>query len=349
MASITHSKSDCQLSALRQLENDLVDVIKHEIDVVLTKAWSLDIVGQQVRSLAQASQYTCRVKAEKFVAVIRARLKTDPQTFDMFLSILQSFPSLGHLAVCLNEKVCSEHRSNLGGFSDSPPMTSTPKHGTIPPSSVASGVDNNSPSEYCTRTPPRARGKKKKDRGSETHKTPQGTVLGQGMPKLALNETDNEESGYQDENSLAVDASPQLSDSELIGGDLATNEIAHNGSRVSFEPPVEAELDYKPFSNSTHIEYEQQSRQSENELPPRDASGIVSQELRHNAATQQQVVSGSGMQTTAEGWAAKANYFINQGVARVSDMSNEIEELKKKIASLKQQIDTNKDESSKVE
>ena len=55
MASLSHSRSECQLSAIKQLENDLINVVQHEIDEVLVQAWSVDIIGKQVRSLAQSS------------------------------------------------------------------------------------------------------------------------------------------------------------------------------------------------------------------------------------------------------------------------------------------------------
>ena len=138
MAGISHSKSERQLSAIRQLENDLINVLQHEIDVVLSKAWSMEIIGEQVQSL-QSSSHSSRVKAQKFVHVIRDRIKPDPRTFDAFLTILRSTPSLGHLADGLEEKICQEHRIPSGSNSvadhdfggvpnlQHPSMTSTPR------------------------------------------------------------------------------------------------------------------------------------------------------------------------------------------------------------------------------
>ena len=182
MAGISHSKSEHQLSAIRQLENDLINVLQHEIDVVLSKAWSMEIIGEQVQSL-QSSSHSSRVKAQKFVHVIRDRIKTDPRTFDAFLTILRSTPSLGHLADGLEEKICQEHRIPSGSNSvadhdfggvpnlQHPSMTSTPRsslgnresqsrHRHDPPTASLKGSGVSTGAEYHTRTPPRGRKKR---------------------------------------------------------------------------------------------------------------------------------------------------------------------------------------------
>ena len=357
MACLPHSKSQCQLSAIRQLENDLIDVLQHEIDVVLTKAWGVDIIGEQVRSLAQALGYSCRVKAEKFVHVIRDRIKTDPGAFDAFLRILRSTPSLGHLADGLEEKLCPEHRipidsnkvADLGGV-PRPSMTSTPRSSISNNSQprhrdpTASNISANgvlTSAEYRTRTPPRGR---KKRHGSSSDSPAHS--LSSGQPKLDLAEDNtDEESGYT---SVPVNEDSRNDESENVDGEGQPGSNQHN-SQLSFNASVEAESDYKPFSkttgNESEVEAKSQSAEPNNDLA---AGGVIGQEIHHDATSQQQVV-GSGVQPTPEGWAAKAAFFVNQGAAKVAKMAREIEELKKEISSLNQKVEASNDENQRVE
>ena len=358
MAGISHSKVECQLSAIRQLESNLIDVLRHEIDEVLTEAWSADIIGKQVRSLAAQSSLSSRVKAEKFVAVIRDRLKTDPGTFDTFLKILKGTPSLAHLAEALDKKLCNQHRalSPLNRLEGVPSMSSTPKlfaHSQpsryrVPGS--ASKASNNG--EYHTRTPPR--GRKKRRNSSSDSPAAHGTQSsGYGQPKLETRDDTDEESGFQEELNLSHQAAAnteQLNESEKVDGD--TYAASSRPDELSFKAPIEAQPDIKPFSNTTGVEPDVEAKSLPAE-PDNDAAaavaGVVSQELQHDVTSQQQIVSGHGIQTTAEGWTDKAIFYVNQGAAREAEMADEIEELKVKIASLKQQVDTNKEESQKME
>ena len=335
MASIQHTKSECQQVAIRQLENDLIDVLEHEIDVVLTKAWSVNIVGEQVRNLAQASHLSCRIKAQKFVTVVRARVKTDHNTFELLLRILKSSPSLGHLADRLNEKLCPEHR-----LADSELNVAKSLQSGYQTSSKV----NNGDSKYQTRTPPR----QKKKRRSIGDRNP---VSGgpHEVPKLetARDLYTDEESGFLDESSEAVNAEPLLcNDSEKTDGDEVCAKDTNHGSNIFFDASVEAESDYKPFS--TDVEVKPQSSPSNGLSTSQTAPSIVGQEIRHNAATQQ-VVTGSGVQPTAEGWAAKASFFISQGATKEVNMANEIEQLKKRIAFLEDIVDAKEEENQKVE
>ena len=208
MAGISHSRVECQLSAIRHLESNLIDGLQHEIDEVLTETWSADIIGKQVRSLAAQSNLSSRAKAEKLVAVIRDRLKIDPKTFDFFLEILKS-TSFKYLAGCLNERLCNQHRApttdRFGGVSLQPSISSTPKssansqtHHRVP---SASKPSNNG--EYHTRTPPR--GRKKRRNSSSDSPAAHGTQSsGYGQLKqenLTRYDTD-EESGFQEETKL---------------------------------------------------------------------------------------------------------------------------------------------------
>jgi hypothetical protein len=355
MAGIAHSKSDCQLSAIKQLENDLIRVLQHEIEVLLTYAWSVDIIGEQVRNLGQSS-LSCRVKAEKFVAVIRDRLKTDPQTFHTFLEILKSTPSLKYLAEALNKKLCNYHRASttnqLGSVPSHPSMSSTPKSSAnSQPRYHVPAASNNSGSEYHTRTPPRGR---KKRRNSSSDCPAHGTQSGgRGQPKLETRDDTDEESGFQEELNVthqeAASANiEQLNESEKVDGDTYAD--SNRPDELSFKAPIEAQPDIKPFSKTTGVEPDVEAKSLPAE--PDDAAavaGVVGQELQHDATSQQQIVSGHGIQTTAEGWAEKAKLYVNQGAAKEAEMAHEIEELKVKIASLKQQADANKEDSQKME
>jgi hypothetical protein len=365
MAALSHFKTDCQLSAIRQLEDNLVDLLQHEIDVVLSKAWSQEIIGEQVQSLAQSS-VTSRVKAQKFVHVIRDRIKTDPSTFDTFLRILRSTPSLGHLADGLEGKLCPEHRVPSGGSNNvadlggvpslRPSMTSTPRSSLgnqsqsrhrDPPTATAPKVSGASTSaEYHTRTPPRGR---KKRHGSSSDSPAHG--LSGGQPKLDLAEDiTDEESGYHDI-SIPVNVDSQNEESENIeanDGD-ACAPAEHSNDKVSFNnviPVEEAESDYKPFSKSTGNECETDAKSHE---PDNDiaAGGMIGQEIHLDATSQQQIV--GGIQPTPEAWAARAAYIVNEGIAKMSEMTREIEELKSQISSLNKEVEASKDKNQKVE
>ena len=365
MASLSHSRSECQLSAIKQLESDLINVIKHEIDEVLVQAWSVDIIGEQVRSLAQSS-HTGRVKAEKFIAVIRDRLKTDPGTFDTFLQILKSTPSLKYLAEALEKKLCNQHRTkdDLGGVPSHPSMSSTPKSSANSQPRGRYGVSSaskaNSSEEYHTRTPPR--GRKKRRNSSSDSPVHHGSLSSDGQPKLETRDDTDEESGFQEElNSTNVAAvnTEQLNKSEKVDGDTyASASSRPDEGHISFKAPIEAQSDYiiafsKTTGDEPDVEAKSQTAEPDNDVA---AAGVVGQELQHDATSQQQVVSGHGIQTTAEGWADKAafhadktTFYMKEGAAREAEMANEIEELKVKIASLKQQVDANKNECQRVE
>ena len=252
MAGISHSRVECQLSAIRQLESNLIDGLQHEIDEVLTKAWSADIIGKQVRSLAAQSSLSCRVKAEKFVTVIRDRLKIDPKTFDIFLEILKS-TSFKYLAESLNERLCNQHRApttdHFGGVSLQPSMSSTPKssansqpHHRVP---SASKPSNNG--EYHTRTPPR--GRKKRRNSSSDSPVAHGTQSsGYGQPKLDTRDDTDEESGFQEELNLTHQAAANtelLSESEKVDGD--TYAASSRPDELSFKAPIEVQPDIIHF------------------------------------------------------------------------------------------------------
>ncbi len=353
MAGISHSMTECQLSAIRQLESDLIDVLQHEIDEVLTTAWSVDIIGKQVRSLAAQSSLSCRVKAENFVAVIRDRLKTDPQTFDTFLKILKSTPSLKYLAEALDKKLCDQHRAlttdHLGGV---PSMSSTPKSSTNSQRRYGTpAASNNSGSEYHTRTPPRGQ-KKRRHSSSDTNGTRHGQSSGHGQPKLETRDDTDEESGFQEELNVTHQEAAnieQLNESEKVDGDTYAD--SNRPDELSFKAPIEAQPDIKPFAKTTGVEPDVEAKSLPVE-PDNDAAavaGVVGQGLQHDATSQQQIVSGHGIQATAEGWAEKANFYVNQGAAKEAEMATEIEELKMQIASMKQQADANKEESQRME
>ena len=268
-------------------------------------------------------------------------MKTDRDTFELLLRILQSSPSLGHLADRLSEKLCPDHRLaelNVGGVSDSP--SSTPV-ALIQPGHQTSSKVNNGVSKYHTRTPPR----QKRKRRSTGNRNPVSEGAHE-VPKLetAQDLCTDEESGFLDESSEAVNAESLLcNDSEKVDDDEFCVEDTNHGSNVSFNASVDANSDYKPFS--TEVEVKPQSSPT-NELSTRPS--IIGQEILHNAATQQ-VVTGSGIQPTAEGWAAKASFFINQGATKEVNMANEIEQMKKRIAFLEGIVDAKEDENQKVE
>lgn len=347
MAGLVHSKSECQQSAIRQLQSNLVDVLQHEINVVLQKAWSEAIIGEQVHALAQASGQSDRYKADKFIEVIRDRVKSEPGTFDVLLSILRSFPSLQYLAQALEDKLCPEHRANHPAVYSVgvPSMMSTPKSST----SLQSSDSKSSPDstlkdeEYHTRIPPRGR----KKRPSDNPWPARGCASSVGPRKLETREDTDEESGYQDEESMHGASNQLNTESEKTDGDLYVSRP--DEGHISFKAPIEAEPDYIPFSKTADAETDVEGKSGPDDGAAIAGPGVYGQELQHDATSQQQIVGRHGIQTTAEGWADKATFYLNQGAAKEAEMAREIEELRTKIDSMKQQVDANKEGSQKLE
>ena len=178
---------------------------------------------------------------------------------------------------------------------------------------------------------------------------------GYRQPKLETRDDTDEESGFQEELNLTHHAAAnieQLKESEMVDGDMYA--VLSRPAEISFKAPLEAQSDIIPFSNRTgvkpDVEVKSLLAEPDNDAAVAVSAGVVCQELQHDVISQQQViVSGHGIQTTAEGWTDTAKFYVNLASAKEAEISNETEELKVKIASLKQQVDANKEESQKME
>ena len=350
MASIQHTLSECQSSAIRQLEADLIKVLEHEIDVVITKAWSVDIIGEQVRGLGQTTGLTDRFKAEKFVAVVRARVTTDPNTFGSFLSILRSSPSLGPLADRLEEKICYSHRmmQSAGTFTHDSSTPGSPHQTNHQPHHVCDR--EHSPADSTNATKPRRRKPKKRPRSTDSPTTT-ASVCQTGlsdMPKLETRNDTDEESGFLDGDTVAsvtIDSN----------GDSGDDDIEENSSFVTstggppFSTPVNesnAATDYKSFADETVGDSElqkQHARDSSNEPIYRESEGI--QEMEHGTASQRQVVGGA---QPSSNWAEMAHYCIDKGAEERSQLMNDIESLKNNISKLQDLMEKRSEEKRQL-
>ena len=97
--------SSVQYKAIKNLHADLVQAISSEIDILINKAWSKDIIGQQQLSSSFDSTKSLYHKASALVSALVARMKFDNSAFGKFLDLLREVQSLGYLADRLENEV----------------------------------------------------------------------------------------------------------------------------------------------------------------------------------------------------------------------------------------------------
>ena len=97
--------SSVQYKAIKNLHADLVQAISSEIDILINKAWSKDIIGQQQLSSSFDSTKSPYHKASALVSALVARMKFDNLAFGKFLDLLREVQSLGYLADRLENEV----------------------------------------------------------------------------------------------------------------------------------------------------------------------------------------------------------------------------------------------------
>ena len=90
---------------IQQLATDLASALLPEIDVVINKAWSTDLIGQQQLTVSMSSGFPPYQKARDFVSAIANRVKLQSNAFTDFQKLLRSIPSLSYLAETLDRKL----------------------------------------------------------------------------------------------------------------------------------------------------------------------------------------------------------------------------------------------------
>ena len=120
---MSQSQSDCLKSAqyrvIQNLYDKLVEAVSPEIDVVLAKAWSKNVIGkQQLDTSLEPSSSTHR-KATVFISGIASRIKVDSSAFEVFLSLLEEVPSLHYIVELLESELRNEITGIVGDRSQS--------------------------------------------------------------------------------------------------------------------------------------------------------------------------------------------------------------------------------------
>jgi len=95
---------------IQRLATDLASALMPEIDVVINKAWSKGLIGQQQLSVSMSSGYPAIQKARDFVSAIANRVKLQSNAFTDFQKLLRSVPSLSYLADKLNKELSATTR-----------------------------------------------------------------------------------------------------------------------------------------------------------------------------------------------------------------------------------------------
>ncbi len=100
----------CQSSQYRAIQNlyaDLVEAISSEIQNIMAKAFSSNIIGKELQDLSMESSITANHKAIVFMSAIVSRIKLDSNAFDVFLSLLKKVESLGYMIERLEQEVAN--------------------------------------------------------------------------------------------------------------------------------------------------------------------------------------------------------------------------------------------------
>lgn len=334
----------CQPSAIRQLNTDLVGLLQFEIDVVLSNAYSTNLIGRQVKNSAK----TDPEKATLLLNVITERMKTDPRTFDKFLDLLRSSSSLEHLATCLEEKVREfhqpdmdgEHQTPSRGDSGSSQAAATSKFND-PPSLSADDEDDDDHDQQPNGQQYQTRKKRPKKSVPSTHSQSKGATCG-GQSKLE--DTSEYESGV-------ATASEQVP-----GDDETTVEL---GSAENFQVDGDVQPQAPGFPPQNQPDSEALSTVVDSVIPfavqeqsmdqadplidecdqqpvPQCAHAQVSEQTQDDTST---LVHGTGYTDDNEDdWANRARYYVAVGAARESEKDKEIEDLNQEKAKLESEL-----------
>ena len=123
-----------EYKAILNLYEKLVQAVVPEIDTLLTKAWSKNIVvTQQLDGSLEPTANSIR-KARALVSGVAARVNLDRSAFGKFLNLFKEVHSLKYIADCLERevlKMSSSQSASAGASSNSSPGP-TSRHRNIP-------------------------------------------------------------------------------------------------------------------------------------------------------------------------------------------------------------------------
>ena len=341
----------CQPSAIRQLNTDLVGLLQYEIDVVLSNAYSTNLIGKQVKNTSK----TDTEKATLLLNVITERTKTDPGTFDNFLELLRSSSSLEHLAKCLEKKVREFHQCDVNGeqqtpsrgdsgssqaadVSNDPSWTSvsTDEEESDGPDQQPNGNDQqyqtrrkrpkkSAPSSSKAATCRGAGGKSKLDADDTEYESGVATASEQ-VPGDAMSDDEStvklheaetfDGDGIPQAPMFPVNTPQSQSDGEsLTVGDSVIPFAVQEQSADQTDPLI-GECDQQPVSQSTHAQ--------------------VSEQMLDGTST---LVHGTGHADDSEDdWANRARYYVAIGASRETEKDKKIEELNQEKAKLEKEL-----------
>ena len=328
----------CQPSAIRQLNTDLVGLLQFEIDVLLSEAFSLNLIGKQVKNSSKPDSE----KATLLLNVITERMKTDPRTFDNFLELLRSSSSLEHLATCLEKKVREFHQPDgdgeqqtpSRGDSDSSQAAAISKFND-PPSLFADDEEDDDRDEQPNGQQYQTRRKRPKKSAPSSHtgqSKPGATCRGQSKLEdteyesgvaTASEQVPGDDEGLAEIFQVDGDVPPQAPgfppqnqpDSESLST-VVDSVIPFAVQEQSMDHPLTGECDQQPVPQCTHAQ--------------------VSEQAQDDTST---LVHGTGhADDNEDDWANRARYYVAVGAARESEKDKEIEDLNQEKAKLENEL-----------
>ena len=346
----------CQPLAIQRLDSELVGLLQYEIDVVLSNAYSMGLIGKQVKN----SSKTDPEKATLLLNVITERMKTDPRTFDSFLELLRRSNSLAHLAKCLEDKVREFHQPD---FDDG--QQQTPSRGSSGSSQAAAISKGNDPpkanlstddegDEECDEQSSgqqyqtRRRRPKKTAPSSHNQSKQKGATCG-GQSKL-LDDTEYE--------------SGVATASEYVPGDNINDDELATAPGLNFAENLQIDGDIQPTQTPGFLPQNQPDSESpstvvESIIPfavqeqsmdqtdpligecdqqpmPQITHAQVSEQAQNGHGT---LIHGTGhADNNEDDWANRARYYVAVGAARESEKDKEIEDLNQEKAKLENEL-----------
>ena len=109
----------CQSSQYRAIKNlyaDLVEAIYPEIQNIMAKAFSKNIIGKELLDLSMETSITANHKAKMFMSAIVSRINLDSNAFNVFLSLLKEVELLGYMKERLEQEVDNLQRESASNL-----------------------------------------------------------------------------------------------------------------------------------------------------------------------------------------------------------------------------------------
>ena len=91
--------------AIQSLYNEIIEAISPEVDILISKCWSKEIIGKQQLNLSLEPNIDARHKAGALISALISRLSQDSTAFEKFISLLNEEPSLKYMADSLTREV----------------------------------------------------------------------------------------------------------------------------------------------------------------------------------------------------------------------------------------------------